>query len=156
MAFNSLILGCVHIEATRSRSVFSSCKKIVIKWYALLSQKDFCSFVNVCHFTSNIGSRGCLRILKNVNNISFSIFIKIILHNILFDIVSNITDSSTISSLMLGIFLNSFGSFSKIFSLIVVLKVDKTSSPDLNDDIMWLLRTFQSKIRPEIICGIIS
>ena len=62
-----------------------------------------------------------------------------ILHNILFDIVCNITDSSTISSLMLGIFLNSFGSFSKIFSLIVVLKVDKTSSPDLNDDHIYVL-----------------
>ena len=49
-----------------------------------------------------------------------------------------ITDSSTISSLMLGILLNSVGSLAKIFSLIVVLNADKTSSPDLDTNISKL------------------
>ena len=44
---------------------------------------------------------------------------------------------------MLGIFLNKVGSFAKIFSLIVVLKVASTSSPDLENYL-----TFEAMIEP--------
>ena len=55
---------------------------------------------------------------------------------------------------MFGILLNSVGSFAKILSLIVLLKADKTSSPELNDNDNDVLEL--SKAPPKIVCRVIS
>ena len=71
-----------------------------------------------------------------------------------FEVFPFLTDSSTSSSFWLGILLNSIGSFAKILSLIVVLNAEKTSSPDLNINV--LSSALKAYIPPKKVCRVVS
>ena len=184
-------LCCIDIESPWSRTIFSSWAPNVHRFKSTLAKIPaifiFRNWLmsDVKKDTRNVGGWWCLGILKSIFSMCSNLHQSNILNLIWFlDITMNfllcrratylifsshfafkdfLTDSSTSSNFMLGIFLNKVGSFAKIFSSIVVLKVASTSSPDLENDTS---KSFEAMIKsgsykktglpPKIVLGVVA